>query len=224
MSGTFRAAILVGLATTLIGCGPKVYKFDDPKLTQALQVHGLESLSSERYPYWFSVQLLVLVDERGVLLETELVGADGSWPPPTFEGDWGQHYLAPEVQQAALAALRSASFVPARIGDEPVRQRGVIEVTFNSNGRVILPPKIKKHVPPEYPEEFRLQRIQGLVVLEILIDEHGQVKEIHPLLGKKRLVDSVIECTLGSTYTPALLDGKPIPVRICIPYKFALLE
>ena len=77
---------------------------------------------------------------------------------------------------------------------------------------------------PRYTEEARRARIQGMVILRAVIDEHGDVADVKVLkdlpLG---LVESAIETVKQWKYEPATLDGEPVPVYFIISVGFHLM-
>ena len=79
-------------------------------------------------------------------------------------------------------------------------------------------------VEPEYSEEARKAKFQGTVVLEIVIDEHGNptnFKILNPLgLG---LDEKAVEAVRQWRFRPATKNGKPVAVVARIDVSFRLL-
>ena len=79
------------------------------------------------------------------------------------------------------------------------------------------------HSGIEYPEEAREQKIQGRVVLDVLISKKGEpyiigIKEsVH-----ESLVYEAIRVIKKSTFAPIFLSGEPINVLIEFPIVFRL--
>lgn len=77
----------------------------------------------------------------------------------------------------------------------------------------------------EYPTILRDARIEGTVVMRVLVDKRGQyVKHIvinspHPML-----TDEVAEHVDKLQFTPAIQGGKPITFWVNIPFSFQLLN
>ena len=72
-----------------------------------------------------------------------------------------------------------------------------------------------------YPEEARLAKTGGTVVLHLIVDENGIPKDIKPMtdLGYG-LEAAAIEVIQKMTFYPAMQGKKPIRQRIEIPITF----
>lgn len=79
-----------------------------------------------------------------------------------------------------------------------------------------------KKVPPQYPDDARQGRIQGLVVLKALMDTNGDVKELNLVSGHPLLAPAAIEAVKQWKYKPYLLDGKPVEVETQVSVAFSL--
>jgi protein TonB len=77
---------------------------------------------------------------------------------------------------------------------------------------------------PEYSEEARKAKFQGSVILQIVVDENGNPKDIkvvRPLgLG---LDEKAIEAVQKWRFRAGVLNGKPVPVRANVEVNFRLL-
>ena len=72
-------------------------------------------------------------------------------------------------------------------------------------------------------EKARQERIQGLVILRLVIDQTGEVTEVDVLKGLPYgLTESAIETVEGWEFEPALHDGKPVSVLYNITINFRL--
>lgn len=91
-------------------------------------------------------------------------------------------------------------------------------------GGGVSPPTVIYKVEPEYSEEARKAKFQGTVVLFIVVDEHGNprdLKVIRPLgLG---LDQKAIEAVEKWRFNPGKKDGKPVAVQATIEVNFRLL-
>lgn len=95
------------------------------------------------------------------------------------------------------------------------------EVQWPGNG--ILPPK-KIHAPrPLYTEEARKARIQGTVILQVIVDAEGNVS--HPKIIKGLplgLDEKAVETVREWVYAPATRDGSPVAVYVNLMINFSL--
>jgi len=91
---------------------------------------------------------------------------------------------------------------------------GVVEPVF-------LPPTLQADSPATYPPRLAAEQVTGTVHLELLVDEAGEVESaklvtgVHPLLD-----DAALHAATGLRFTPATLNGQPVPVRIGFEYRF----
>jgi len=90
-------------------------------------------------------------------------------------------------------------------------------------GGDILPP-VKVNAPrPRYTEEARKARIQGVVLLETVIDALGNVTQVRVLKGLPMgLTESAVETVGEWTYKPATRDGSPVAVYLNVVVNFSL--
>lgn len=63
--------------------------------------------------------------------------------------------------------------------------------------------KVLKTVAPKYPEEFKNQKLGGVVHLSVVVVPDGSVKGITPTGGNRALVDAAIEAVKQWKYEPA---------------------
>lgn len=77
---------------------------------------------------------------------------------------------------------------------------------------------------PRYPPQSRRLREQGLVVLRVVIDEHGAASsiEIETSSGHARLDDAAREAVSRAAFRPYVEDGEPRRALVLIPIEFAL--
>ena len=66
-----------------------------------------------------------------------------------------------------------------------------------------------KRVPPEYPREAQVKRIQGTVVLQVRVDREGNVTDAKLVSGHPALAQAAIEAVKKWKYHPYLLNGSP---------------
>jgi TonB family protein len=84
------------------------------------------------------------------------------------------------------------------------------------------PPVCLKCPPPDYPMiALRLKR-QGIVVLRVLIDENGRVKQVLVVTGVEQLTESAVVAVRKWTYRPASRQGAPVQAWLEVPIRFDL--
>ncbi|CAN5722906.1 hypothetical protein BH10BDE1_BH10BDE1_35750 [soil metagenome] len=84
-------------------------------------------------------------------------------------------------------------------------------------------PKLRKEVRAAYPEEARLKRIEGPVILDILIDVNGRVVDVKLVSGLGYGLDESAEIAMKQfEFAPALIEDRKVPVRVRYTYRFEL--
>ncbi len=88
-------------------------------------------------------------------------------------------------------------------------------------GNIRTPEKIKV-VQPVYPDAARWARIEGTVLIEAIIGKNGQVREAH-VVGSVPLLDqAALDAVRQWTFTPTLLNGVPVEIRMTVSVNFRL--
>jgi protein TonB len=84
------------------------------------------------------------------------------------------------------------------------------------------PPQVIRQVQPEYPDMARQAELEGVVVVQIGIDELGNVVEAKVLQSVPGLDEAAIEAVYKWKFKPAKQRDIPVPVRIVVPIRFTL--
>ena len=79
-----------------------------------------------------------------------------------------------------------------------------------------------KKVPPQYPMLAMRARISGMVVLEILIDKQGHVRDPQVVSGPDPLRRPALDAIKQWLYRPYLLNGEPVDVKTIVNVVFSL--
>jgi TonB family protein len=69
---------------------------------------------------------------------------------------------------------------------------------------------------PTYPPDAKKAKIQGKVVLSVVISKNGNVENIRVLSGPPELQQSAIDAVRQWTYKPYLLNGDPVEVKTTV--------
>lgn len=75
---------------------------------------------------------------------------------------------------------------------------------------------------PVYPDEAKTQGIQGVVIIEVRIDEEGRVSDARVLRSIPELDEAALEAVRQWMFTPTLLNGKPVPLIMTVTVNFTL--
>jgi len=100
---------------------------------------------------------------------------------------------------------------PRPVKREPIRVGGNVQES-----------KLIKKVEPVYPELAKRARVQGVVILQVTVDEEGNVAEYKVLRGHPLLDDAAITAVKQWKYSPTLLNGEPVPVIATVTVIFNL--
>jgi protein TonB len=86
------------------------------------------------------------------------------------------------------------------------------------------PPEIATYVVPEYPAEARARKIQGRVLLMVIVDDSGKVEDNIQVLDSIPILDeAAMEAVRQWSFNPGRdMDGHPIRVRMVVPVPFIL--
>jgi protein TonB len=75
-------------------------------------------------------------------------------------------------------------------------------------------------VQPPYPPIARSAHASGQVVVQVLIDENGNVVAAHATSGHPLLAAAAVNAARSSKFTPTKLSGQPVKVNGVIIYNF----
>jgi protein TonB len=78
------------------------------------------------------------------------------------------------------------------------------------------------HVDPVYPPIAQTARVQGVVILEAIIDARGFVKSVSVLRSIPLLDQAAADAVRQWRFTPARLNGEPVPVVMTVTVNFTL--
>ncbi len=85
------------------------------------------------------------------------------------------------------------------------------------NGTAVLLP------PPVYPDAAKRMRTQGVVQVDVILDETGKVVAANASSGPAILRDAAVQAAMKARFSPTKLSGQPVKVSGVINYKFALV-
>ena len=89
-------------------------------------------------------------------------------------------------------------------------------------GGSIAPPERIRYVPPVYPAEAQQAKVSGVIIMQAIIDENGDVA-MTKVLKSVPMLDEAAEAALRQwKYTPTLLNGVAVPVLMTVTVTFTL--
>ncbi len=89
-------------------------------------------------------------------------------------------------------------------------------------GSNLKAPRQTFSVQPEYPVLARQTHLSGTVVVNAVIDEHGNVVGARALSGHPLLIPAALKAVLQWKYEPTLLNGTPVAVEMEVTVHFSL--
>jgi TonB family protein len=124
---------------------------------------------------------------------------------------------APVIVGAVGAGNAAAALLPAEPAAPAPPPGGPI-------GGQLQQPQLISSPAPVYPSSARAQRVQGIVVLDVLVDETGKVAQTSVISGPAPLQAAAQNAVRNWKYTPAQLNGTPIAVHEKVSVRFSLQQ
>jgi len=121
------------------------------------------------------------------------------------------------------AMISPPSGVPAQVADSANRttKTGTGKV-YKVGGDVTAPVPIFKPEPP-YSEAARKDKIQGTILLAVVVDAQGNVKKVHVDVPLRPDLDAnAVKAVRTWKFKPATRKGKPVPVDLSVEVMFRL--
>ena len=220
--------VLIGSASFVL-----VPAQDGPKVVKAGLLNGRAiSLPKPEYPadarkarLEGTVYVDVLVDESGIPLSATAgylngkVRSESEDEPPPSPGEVA-------LRHAAEDAALEARFTPTLLSGKPVRVTGKIVYNFmlgaspSSVNGGILNGKATSLPKPEYPATAKAARVGGTVVVNVTIDENGDVIEASAISGHPLLRAASEKAAREAKFAPTRLSGQPVKVSGMLTYEF----
>jgi protein TonB len=83
---------------------------------------------------------------------------------------------------------------------------------------------LEHKVEPEYPADAKEKHVEGTVLLNVDIDDEGNVGRVELVSGHPMLAPAAMDAVLEWKYRPFVLNGAAVPVETTVEVKFALAE
>ena len=139
---------------------------------------------------------------------------------------------AEQMLTQALALVRQARTTPIPVPQAPgvSRDRAVapaaspgqpISAPVRVGGDVKEPKKIRD-VRPVYPEIAQASRVQGIVIMEVIIGKDGTVVDARVLRSVPLLDQAALDAVRQWEFTPTYLNNVPVEVVMTVTVNFTL--
>jgi len=89
-------------------------------------------------------------------------------------------------------------------------------------GGRVKEPRLITRVDPRYPPLAVQTHLQGTVIVEAIIDEHGDVVEVKVVSGPPLLIQSALDAVRRWKYEPTYLNDEPVAVQLNVTVQFKL--
>lgn len=132
----------------------------------------------------------------------------------------------PILREAAERAAMQAKFSPTRLNNKPVRVLGTIAYNFAIRSFPVTPSEgvlnsAAINLPmPMYPPAAMAVRAEGQVVIQILVDESGNVVAATPLSGHPLLRAASVEAARNTKFPPRIENGQAVKFSGVLTYNF----
>ncbi len=88
-------------------------------------------------------------------------------------------------------------------------------------GGDVKPPRKLFAPAPNYPMLAQASHVHGLVLIEAVIDEKGDVVNAHVLQGHPLLIQEALRTVMQWKYEPTYLNGVPYPIQMTVTVNFS---
>lgn len=133
--------------------------------------------------------------------------------------------ISPKSAAAEQEAEVKAGNTVAKAPDQEILKPGDAESLPIPSEEYLVSsmPEIRSEVRVPYPPDSKRKGIQGAVVMDLLIDETGKVRDVTLVEGPDReLSRAAMTAARGFQFSPARIQNKSVAVRIRYTYRFVL--
>ena len=143
-------------------------------------------------------------------------------PPSAAGGENADTQSDSEPDTGSVLQMAASRAGEAGLGNvlstAPALPRLGVPVSQGVTGGILL-----HKVQPAYPSEARRSHLEGVVALEAVITEQGQIEDLRVISGPPALAQAAVNAVSQWRYSPYMLNGKPIrkQTRVNITFKVA---
>jgi TonB family protein len=190
-----------------------------PKYPKDARKHKVEGI----------VDLRLTIGEHGSVVRATAVSGDPGLTVAAEESVRKRKYepflqdgkpVESEITTAMYFALTAVGPVVFAI-DDPEEEREFAKILKLGNG--VTAPHVVYAPDPAYTDEARRDKLQGVSVLALIVDEDGHPRYMMPV---RRLGDGLDENAVTTMkswrFQPATKDGTPVPVLVTVEVAFHL--
>jgi len=189
----------------------KAFGVSDPRLAEILT--PLASLKNDEMLYQRSLAIL------------DASGRTSSQTATTLE-KYGNYLRAQDrVAEAGSMESRARQIRVERVAEIGARRAPAPGKAFRINAAEgVKAPTLKYKIEPEYTDVARLDKLQGTVLLKIVVGADGLAHDIQLLRGVGLGLDEKAAEAIGKwVFNPGARDGQPVPVLATVEVNFKLM-
>lgn len=208
-------AIVVGLAITVTGCAsPPSADVDAARAS----LDKATTDGAERY----AADSLKAAQDAQAALDAELKAQEANWMKSydkSRELAVAAKEAADKAAADAVAGKERADAAAARAKAAAAERAKLITDAVRVGGN-IKPPTKTKDVAPSYPAAAQAAHVTGAVVVEATVGPDGKVLDARVVRSIPLLDQAALDAVQQWEYSPALLNGKPVPVIMTVRINF----
>jgi periplasmic protein TonB len=80
--------------------------------------------------------------------------------------------------------------------------------------------RVTHRVDPDYPAEARPAKLQGVIVLDVVVGSDGSVVDVHALNGPEVLAQAAMRALRWWRFEPYRVDGNAVVVETTVAMEF----
>ena len=123
------------------------------------------------------------------------------------------------LARPSVARLSQAE--PGVVQQVPPAVEGPIPISVAGN---VMAEKLLHRDGPEYPLVAKIARVEGVVVLRVLIDRSGAMQEAKVVQGHPVLRDAALESLKSWRWEPFRVDGEAVTASTTVTFNFVLKQ
>lgn len=84
----------------------------------------------------------------------------------------------------------------------------------------VMAQRVRHRLDPVYPQEARAARVQGVVILNVVVGIDGAVKTVRALSGPEPLTQAAVDAVRWWKFEPYTVDGNPVEAESTVAIDF----
>lgn len=165
-----------------------------------------------------------LTFEKSNLNSPEIIEAE-FFPAPSIVKS-PKHSYSPKIPSAnssAPAVAEAPEPAPQNQNQASSTDLSTAEKNLTDSSDLNVLPKVLKEIKATYPVEARRSKVEGDVILQVVIDEKGLVEDVSIFKGLSEALDAAAVTALQQfLFSPGVKSGKPVRTLIKYKYRFRL--